>query len=114
MAQVNIGGGRISETFLETFKLKTQTRTLAADLTLTTKDAPVQFIDPGGAARNVTLPAEASSEGLVFFIQNTADAAEVLTVRDDTPATVVTPTQNEGCVVYCDGTTWHGFVGAEA
>lgn len=114
MSQVNIGGGTIAETFLETLKLKSQTRTLAGALTMTAKDAPLQFMDPGGAARTVTLPAEADSDGLCFIIHNTADAAEILTIQDDAPATVVTPTQNECGVVYCDGATWHGFVATEA
>jgi len=69
-------------------------------------------LDPGGAARNVKLPAEATSAGAFLFIVNTADNAEVLTVQDDTPATVGTPTQSEGIMLWCDGTTWRGIVGA--
>jgi hypothetical protein len=45
---------------------------------------------------------------MVLFISNKADAAEVITIQDDTPATVCTPTQAESAVVWCDGVTWDG------
>jgi hypothetical protein len=70
--------------------------------------------DPGGAGRNVDLPALASSAGAILFIANTADAAEVLTIRNPAGATIVTPTQAEAAVVWCDGTAWRGFVGASS
>lgn len=70
--------------------------------------------DPGGAGRNVDLPAESACEGAYLFIANTASAAEVLTVRDDGGNTIVTPTQAEAAVVWCDGTSWYGMVGASS
>ena len=70
--------------------------------------------DPGGAARNVDLPAEEVCAGVFLFISNTADAAEVLTVRNDAGGTVVTPTQAEACMVWCDGVRWYGMVGAQS
>lgn len=70
--------------------------------------------DPGGAARNVILPPEAECKGVVIFISNEADAAEVITVQDDTPATVGTPTQNEAILCWCDGVSWFGLVGASS
>lgn len=88
------------------------TETLAANKTLVVGDAPIQVLDPGGAGRDVTLPAEADSVGLSFIIRNAADAAEVLTIKDDGAATVCTPTQNETAIVFCDGTTWRGMVAA--
>jgi len=72
------------------------------------KSAPFRAFDPGGSARNLVLPAEASSAGLWMFIANRADAAEILTIQDDTPATVCTPTQGECAIVWCDGTVWEG------
>ena len=84
--------------------------TLAAHDTLTVTSAPIQVLDPGGAGRNVTLPAEAQSEFLGYVIVNTADLAEALTVKDDGGSTVVTIGQNESGVVHCDGTTWRGMV----
>jgi len=86
--------------------------TLAANKTLTADDARIQVLDPGGAGRDVTLPPEAASAGLDFYIHNAADAAEVLTIKDDAAAAVCTPTENESAYLYCDGTTWRGLVGA--
>lgn len=88
--------------------------TLTANKTLKLADAMLQSLDPGGSARDVTLPPEVGSLGQMFMIANTADAAEVITVKDDGGNTIVTPTQNESCFVWCDGTGWHGMVGAES
>jgi hypothetical protein len=85
--------------------------TLAADRTLTIaeiREAQIWNIDPGGAARNLVLPAVGVSAGLFLFIANKADAAEVITIQDAAAATVCTPTQNESAVVWCDGVTWDG------
>ena len=65
--------------------------TLAAARTLTLEEIErYQFFafDPGGAARNLVLPAEGESEGAVLFISNEADAAEIITIQNDTPATL--------------------------
>lgn len=89
--------------------------TLGADRVLTQAEADdnnVFTFDPGGAARNLDLPAEATSTGLVLFIANAADAAEVITIRNDAAATICTPTQNESAIVFCDGVSWRGLVGA--
>lgn len=113
MAQVNIsGGGAKNLKLLSELRLGVQTRTAAAAITLTVDSPTLQFIDPGGAGRDVNLPAEADSEGLVFIISNEADAAEILTVKNDGGTAIVTPTQNEACIVFCDGVSWSGIVGA--
>lgn len=70
--------------------------------------------DPGGAGRNVDLPAEEVCEGVCLYISNTADAAEVLTIRNDGGSTIVTPTQAEAAMVWCDGVRWYGMVGAQS
>ena len=91
----------------------TGVETLAAHRTLTQAEVDESVFwsfDPGGAARNLVLPAEAGCLGYMLFISNTADAAEVLTIQDDTPATVCTPTQNEDAIVWCDGVSWFGGV----
>lgn len=86
--------------------------TLADNKTLAADDARIQVLDPGGAGRDTTLPAEAASTGVDFIVHNSADAAEVLTIKDDGGGTICTPTQNESAHVFCDGTTWRGLVGA--
>ena len=87
-------------------KYGVNTETLAAAKTLEAFDKTVQFLDPGGTARTVTLPAEASSVGLSFVLRNTADAAEDITVQSDAPATVAVLERGETGLFYCDGTTW--------
>jgi hypothetical protein len=89
--------------------------TLGAHRTLTQAEvnaADIFTFDPGGAARNLVLPAEADNAGVVLYVNNAADAAEILTIQDDSPATVCTPTQNESAIVWCDGVSWFGHVGA--
>lgn len=68
--------------------------------------------DPGGAGRTVTLPAEEKCAGVLLFIQNRADAAEVLTIQNDASGTIATPTQAEAAILWCDGVNWYGAVGA--
>lgn len=63
-------------------------------------------LDPGGSARDVTLDAVASAEGLVRVIVNGADAAENLVCKNVGGSTIGTVNQNELGVFYCDGSTW--------
>jgi hypothetical protein len=59
----------------------------------------------------VLLPTEATSIGRIFFITNSADAAENLIVKEDGDSTtIVTIAQNEVGIVWCDGTAWDGGV----
>lgn len=81
-------------------------RTLTGTLTLVVTDKFVQRLDPGGSARNVDLPAEADSTSLSFLIINTADDAELITVRDDAAATIGTIPRYGSALLTCDGTTW--------
>lgn len=81
--------------------------TLAGDLVLTAQFREFLRIDPDGSARNVDLPAEATSNGLRFTILNTAGGAENLVVRNDGGGTIVTISQNERATVVCDGVTWY-------
>lgn len=85
------------------------TETLTGHRTLAVAElADIMSFDPGGAGRNLILPAEADCAGIVLHISNVADAAEVLTIQSDAPATICTPTQNEDAIVWCDGTNWFG------
>lgn len=81
--------------------------TLAANMTLTAQYRRYLKLDPGGSARDVNLPAEATSNGLSFEIANAADAAENLVVKDDGGSTIVTIGQNEKASVHCDGSAWY-------
>ena len=101
----NPGKDQVTAHFIE--KDSVGDLTLAAALTLTAQYRKYLRIDPGGAARDVNLPAEATSNGLVFWILNAADAAENLVVKNDGGATIVTISQNERAMVVCDGTSWY-------
>lgn len=74
----------------------------------------IQALDPGGASRNVTLPASPQI-GDWFLIINTADAAEIITVQTSAGGALtppITPTQNESAFVVYTGATlgWRGYV----
>lgn len=105
----NLEGGYAEGLIFRRLLMAPETKTLAGNLTLVVKSMPVQYLDPGGASRTITLPAEASSEGLVFLIVNTANNAEDLTVQSDAPATVTIVGQNEMALLVCDGTTWRAL-----
>ena len=84
-------------------------QTLGGTLTIDADTPQVLFLDPGGAARTVLLPAEASSEGLWFEIVNTADDAEDITVKEDSGTTTIGVVgQGDVGRFFCNGTTWYG------
>lgn len=80
--------------------------TLTGDRTVTFSDANVLRFDPGGAARDVTMPAEADCGGMIYKIINAADAAENLVIKDDGGSTIATLNQNEMGEIVCDGSAW--------
>jgi hypothetical protein len=82
------------------------TETLTGARVLVAGDGHFLKLDPGGASRNVDLPAEELSAGMFYFICNAADAAENLVVRDDAASTIVTLNQNEAAWVACTGSAW--------
>lgn len=85
---------------------------LSGNLTLAVHDRKVQFLDPNGANRNITLPATADSTDLYFWIINCADAAEDLVVKYG-GSTIITVSQDEAGIVWCNGSIWKGFMGAK-
>jgi len=89
-------------------------QTLSDHLVLTAGDDAYQAIDPGGSARNVDLPDLGTSGRGMVVVDNTADAAEVITLRDvaNSNATVGTPAQNESAVCHFSEGTWVCVVGA--
>lgn len=99
--------GSFTELSLNVLKPNHNTEILAADKILLTTDYAVQWLDPGGVDRDVTLPAEASSTNQLFIILNTANGAgENLIVKDDTPTTIATLGAGMAGVFSCDGTLW--------
>lgn len=80
-------------------------RTLTGNDTLTNQSRVCQRLDPGGANRDVTLPA--AEHGLVYFVVNAADAAENLVIKNAAAATIATANQNEAAIVWSDGTSWY-------
>lgn len=78
---------------------------LSGTLTLTTASDSILFLNPNGAPRLVTLPAEADSDGLTFTVVHTG-TADYLRVQSDTPATIYDIGAGEAATFSCDGTTW--------
>lgn len=94
------------------------TETLSGTRTITAaevKESTIFVFDPGGAGRNVDIPAaSAANAGSFLVIANAADAAEVLTVREGGSTTVVTPTQAETAILFSTGSKWYGIAGANS
>lgn len=78
--------------------------TLAGNVTLTKRSPQLLKLDPGGAGRDVTLPAV--ENGLWFEIANAADAAETLTVKNAAGSTIVAIPQNRKARVACTTSAW--------
>lgn len=80
------------------------TRTvMSGNATLTGSSTPYQFFDPD-AARDVTLPANAT--GLGFVIKNFDASGFALTIKDAAAATVTTVVNGQTVTVIYDGTAW--------
>lgn len=85
-----------------------------ANTTLTVASAQIQTMVPT-AARNVTLPLEAQSKGLTFYLINNSAGAFSLTVLGSAGGNVKgnpTIAQNKVGLAFCDGTTWTQLVSA--
>ncbi len=81
--------------------------TLTGDVTVDAKTANILNLDPSGGSRNIDLPAEGDSDGLMLFIGNSSSTpGENLVVRDDSLATIATIEPGESALVACDGTVW--------
>lgn len=101
-------------TFRNLLRLQVDNRVLTGNITIGKENAPLINLDPGGAGRNVDFPAPDSElEGAIFVINNWADAAEDLTIRNSAAATILTISQNEaGVVFYANGITYGRLWGA--
>jgi hypothetical protein len=111
----NIEGVLLSDsTFLSGNRMGVLEQTLTGTLQLTADLPHVLALDPGGANRTVKMPAS-PQKGDWYWLINTADAAEIITVQDSAAAALVppcTPTQNESSLlVYINATLgWRQFV----
>lgn len=81
------------------------TRTATGTVTLTDSDKDVQYIDPGGASRDVVLPAEGTGNH-PFFIYNSADAAEALTIKNDASSIIGVLNRGDSGLFVSNATTW--------
>ena len=83
------------------------TETLSGTKTLVADDDGIQWLDPGGADRDVVLPAEAVSEDAMFVIVNTSDGAgEELVAKNDGGTAILTLGAGMGGMFGCDTTDW--------
>ncbi len=88
-------------------QLGVQTLTGALTLTFADYNCNLLRLDPGGAARTVNLWPELEAKGMVVEIVNAADAAETITVKEDSSTTTIASiAQNRSAKLMCDGTTW--------
>ena len=79
--------------------------TTASNITLDGKSGNWQAID-ATAVMNVILPAEETSNGLLFWISNTGSVGATVGVLTDAPAILSVLSDGEGTLVGCDGTSW--------
>lgn len=90
---------------VSTVGLITLSGTLTLDLATYNQNTLV--IDPGGAGRTVLLWPEADVEGCEFLFKNQADAAEALTIKDDSNTTTVAIVpRGHTAHVACIDATW--------
>lgn len=109
MARTNITGARLHGNVIGGGnKHSVLSQTLGATFVVAVDMPGVIFLDPGGAGRDVTLPAVASSKGLAFTIVNTADNAEDLTVKNVGGDTIGVVGQGDVGHFYSNGVTWFG------
>jgi len=80
--------------------------TLSGARTVTFSDANILRLNPNGAHKDITLPAENDCAGVVYEVINAATSAHNLVIKNDAAATVATINQNEAAKLSCDGTTW--------
>jgi hypothetical protein len=83
-----------------------EAQTLTGTLALADENYLYQLIDPGGADRVVTLPELSAASNHAFFILNTADATETLTVEDADTNVIGYVTRGTMCVFMPTSTSW--------
>jgi hypothetical protein len=81
-------------------------QTLSGNLTLTDDSAVLQVLDPGGASRDVTLPAAANTNHVFVFVND--DPTYTITVKNSGGSTLIVLSDNLVREVVSDGTDWYG------
>jgi len=113
------GGGIASSVWRKgvRFAIGTLTGTGSGNISpsLTYEFPPILNVDPNGGAGDLLLPlaTDKQAKGLMFFITNTADAAEAITLKtsaDGALSPAIDIAQNESAIVWCDGAVWKGGV----
>lgn len=119
MSSLNIENAVVHNSVHSQFKLDQSTIVLAGTATILDGHATILRIDPGGAGRNVVMPATTrANKGRCFVIFNDADAAETLTVKQsDGSTTVIAIAQGKCGLVFNDGSgsttaSWMGLLGS--
>ncbi len=92
------------------FRLAFVVEELSDDIIIGKEYPPVLILDPNSATRDVTLPAEADSVGLTFYILNNGAGSEILIIKDDGGSTIITLDFPDNGWVHCDGVKWRGIV----
>lgn len=80
--------------------------TLTGNLTIPANGPSVWLLDPGGASRTLTMPAEANVEDKIFVFHNIADAAENLVINDDASALLAVVPRAGVVELLCSKSTW--------
>lgn len=83
----------------------------AADTTLTVASPSIQVGVPT-ATRIVTLPAVASSKGMIFYIVNNAAATHAFTVKNAGATTIGSVAATKTGIFFCDGAAWYATIGS--
>lgn len=96
--------------FRKGMKMDYYSEELGGNKTITINYPPVLILDPNNSTRDVTLPAEAVSEGLMFFILNDGDGSQILVIKDDGSNVIITLDFPDNGWVHCDGVKWRGIV----
>lgn len=108
MARYNAGAAFTLPRHLR-FKDGVNVETLAGAKTLTTRSSMIQVLDPDGSDRVVNLPAV--KDGMVFWIANSGNATNNLTVTKPDASTILV-SDGEGLMIASDGSNWHQVIKA--
>lgn len=87
--------------------------TLSANLTLVDGDKAIQKVDCNGAARDVTLPAVATTNH-VFYVVNVSAGAFNITVKNAGGSTIATVVPGQAAIIIPTAAAWYGMGGISA